>query len=284
MSDALAAADWATTRGEKWAAQLDGMEGMLAPVNGPLIEALRLDAEPRRIADLGCGGGGATAAIAKRAPAGSTVHGYDISPVLIDRARLRVPAGAAVEFRVADLATATPTAAYDRLASRFGMMFFDDPEAAFQNLTRWLVPGGRFAFAVWGAPSLNPWMKLVKDTVAELIEVPAVDPNGPGPFRYADVAKLVALLQDAGFADVETHEWRGKLPLGGGMTAEDAAKFALEGFSSLADWIKTSQDREALTKATEILTERFSTAIENGVVRLDAYVHLVTGASYFQTR
>jgi SAM-dependent methyltransferase len=268
--------DWATTRGEKWHAQLDGMEAMLAPVDDPLIAGLRLDG-PRRIADIGCGGGGATRAIADRAPAGSVVHGLDISPVLIETARRRV---ATAEFQVADVATTPPpNPLYDRLVSRFGVMFFDDPEAAFINLSRWLAPGGRFAFAVWALPSANPWMKLVKDTVAEVIEVPAVDLNAPGPFRYADVSKLEALLRSSGFREVEVQQWRGKLPIGGGLPAAEATDFALESFSSLADWLKTDEDRDALPKARRLLLERFSERLLDGVVQMDAAVHIVTGTS-----
>ena len=77
MSENPAASDWATARGEKWRKQLSGMEAMLLPVDEPLIRALRLDA-PYRIADIGCGGGGTTLKISRRAVAGSVVHGFDI--------------------------------------------------------------------------------------------------------------------------------------------------------------------------------------------------------------
>ena len=89
MNENNTAADWAAARGEKWRAQLAGMEAMLAPVNEPLIRALHLDAA-YRIADIGCGGGGTTIEILHRAPAGSVVHGSDISPSLIESARARL--------------------------------------------------------------------------------------------------------------------------------------------------------------------------------------------------
>ncbi|RYE89160.1 MAG: class I SAM-dependent methyltransferase, partial [Myxococcales bacterium] len=52
----LTAQAWAGARGDRWRAHLAGMEATLAPVDAPLIEALRLDA-PGTIADVGCGGG-----------------------------------------------------------------------------------------------------------------------------------------------------------------------------------------------------------------------------------
>lgn len=270
--------DWGTSRGEKWRGQLPAMEAMLAPVNEPLIGALELDA-PFRIADVGCGGGGTSLAILRRAPVGSIVHGFDISPALIEAARHRPrPEERAIAFETADMATATPPGApYDRLVSRFGTMFFPDPPAAFANLARWLAPGGRLAFAVWGRPTENPWMTSVRDIAAELVDLPAPDPEAPGPFRYADADKLLTLLGQAGFAELEVSDWRGVLPIGGGLTAAEAANFALVAFSSFGEQLAEAGD-EALEKARRALIARFSSHEQDGAVRMDACVHIVTGA------
>src|SRR5258708_3631894 len=131
MNENPAASDWAAARGNQWRAQISGMEAMLTPIDEPLIRALQLDA-PRRGADVGCGGGGTAMEILRRAPAGSVVHAFDVSPGLIQLARGRTPRDERnIVFEVADMATATPDKAYDRLVSRFGVMFFDDPPAAF---------------------------------------------------------------------------------------------------------------------------------------------------------
>ena len=158
MNENPSASDWALARGEKWRDQLTGMEAMLAPVDEPLIHALHLDA-PYRVADIACGGGGTTLQILRRAPAGSVVHGFDISPALIELARDRAWPDGRIVFEIADVATApAPAEPYDRLVSRFGVMFFDDPPVAFANLAPWLAPGGRFAFAVWAVrPRIRGW-------------------------------------------------------------------------------------------------------------------------------
>jgi ubiquinone/menaquinone biosynthesis C-methylase UbiE len=178
MNETPSAYDWAAKRSEKWRANLSGMEAMLAPVDEPLISALRLD-EPYRIADIGCGGGGTTLEIVRQAPAGSVAFGFDISQALIDIARARVRSDEGnVSFTLADVATATvPEEPYERLVSRFGVMFYDDPPAAFGNLARWLAPGGRFAFAVWGPQAENPWMSNLHDVVAEITGAPPPDPE-----------------------------------------------------------------------------------------------------------
>lgn len=278
-SQTPAAGSWAAERGEKWRGQLAGLEPMLQPIDAPLIGALALRA-PCRIADIGCGGGATSLEVLRRAPAGSVVHGFDLSPVLVDVARSRISsAGPGIAFALADMGTASPPEApYDRLISRFGIMFFDDPPAAFMNLRRWLLPGGRFAFAVWGPLADNAWMTSIREVVATIVDVPAVDPALPGPFRYGDVSALLALLDAAGFGELEVTDWRGALPIGDNPAADDAAAFALASFSSFAELLADAGD-DALTAARRALSKRFAAYQQNERVAMSARVHLVTGTA-----
>ena len=274
-----ASSEWSGARGEKWLAQLSGMEGMLRPVDAPLLDALQLTA-PCRIADIGCGGGGTTLKILRRAPAGSTVHGFDISPALVASARSRANAADNVAFPTANMATAAPPGApYDRLTSRFGVMFFDDPSAAFANLLRWLVPGGRFAFAVWGPPADNLWMTRLREVIAEYVDLPAIDPQAPGPFRYAEAKKMVALLEQAGFGAIHHATWRDALPIGGGLAAAEAANFALASLSSFGKLLAEAGD-DVCRQACAALTSQFLQHEKGNMVQLEACVHIVTGTRH----
>lgn len=277
MTETPSAADWATARGEKWRAQLSELEAMLAPIDDPLIAALALDA-PHRIADIGCGGGGTALEVLRRAPPGTTVHGYDISPALIETARTRASGESDIDFVLADTSSAPPPEdGYDRLVSRFGIMFYDDQPAAFANLAEWLRPRGRFAFAVWGPPDDNPWMTSLRDAAIQVIEVPTPDPEAPGPFRYAGGGKLRALLESAGFADVAIEDWQGQIPIGGGLPVEEAVDFALRAFS-FGDLLMEAGG-DAFDMARGLLTERFSQHERGGAVWMDARAHIVTGAA-----
>lgn len=277
MDKSQTASDWVEARGDRWRAHLPGIEALLAPVDEPLLRALQLDA-PYRVADIGCGSGATALEILRRAPRGTTVHGFDISPPLIEAARARVPHDeAAVAFEVADMAAAPLGGApYHRLCSRFGVMFFGDPRAAFSNLHRWLAPGGRFAFAVWGRPAENPWMAIVRDVVAEVVDLPPSDPGAPGPFRYAEADQLVRLLEGAGFAELDVGRWRGALPLGGRLPPAEAARFALASFSSFAEQLATAGG-DALGEAHRSLTARLRGYHHDGAVWLGASVHIVGG-------
>ena len=278
MTETPAASDWAAARGERWRDQLSGLEATLAPVDSPLIEALALEA-PCRIADIGCGGGGTTLEIARRAPVGSAVHGYDISPALIETARARTaPSEPSIAFTVADMGTApVPDEPYDRLVSRFGIMFYEDPPAGFASLSRWLAPGGRFAFAVWGPPADNPWMASVREAAAEVIDVPPPEPDAPGPFRYAGADNLVALLDGAGFSGIAVRDWRGRLALGGGLPPDGAADFALQAFS-IGELLADAGDA-VFAAVRRAVIDRFTRHAPNGAVHMDARVHIVTGGA-----
>ncbi len=275
MSKGPAGYDWSEARGERWAAQVAGMEAMLRPVDEPLIEALRLDA-PHRIAEVGCGGGGTAREVARRAPKGSVVHGYDISPALVAVARERADRPE-LAFELADMGTAAlPGAPYDRLYSRFGIMFFADPPSAFANLAKWIAPGGGFAFAVWGPPAENPWIAAVRETVAEHAELPESDPEGPGPFRYCQHDKLLGLLSEVGFGGLEARNWRGELPLGGGLPAAEAASFALTSFSAFAQALANAGG-DAHARAHRSLADRFAGHERDGAVHMDACICIFTG-------
>ena len=272
----ISAEDWANERGQKWCDQLAAMEATLDPVDAPLIDALRLDG-PLRIAEIGCGGGGTTLKLSRQAPAGSSVHGIDISPVLVEKAQTRAAAETgdiAVHVANAENAAA-PAGPYDRLVSRFGIMFFDDPQAAFTNLASWLAPGGRIAFAVWGPPPQNPWMTSLREAVIEVMDVPDPDPDAPGPFRYAGGEKLLGLLDAAGLRDLEIDDWRGKIPLGGGIPPEAAVDFAFGAFS-FGDLLAEADD-SAAEAVRQRLTQRYADHVHDGGVRMDACVHIVTG-------
>jgi hypothetical protein len=155
-------------------------------------------------------------------------------------------------------------------------MFFDDPEAAFANLVRWLAPGGRFAFAVWARPTENAWLATVREAVAQVIEIPKADLEAPGPFRYGDSSRLVSLLERAGFAELAVRDWQGLLPIGGGLGPTEAAHFALSAFSNFGELLAKAGD-DALGKACRSLTETFAGHQHDGAVRLGACVRIFTG-------
>ena len=264
---------WAETRGAKWRDQLDPMEAMLAPIDAPLIAALHLS-DRLRIAEIGAGGGATTRAIAAAAP-GSTTEGFDISPDLIGAAKARV--GGVARFTLADVAVFRPAERFDRLASRFGVMFFEAPEHAFANLHQWLLPGGTLAFAVWGPGKDVAFMSSVREAVAAVIDLPQPDPDAPGPCRYGDPSRLLALLEAAGFSDCAARTWRGDLQVGGGMAPDAAAEFLLASSSAAAPLADAGAREQA--KARDRLAAVSAANLRDGTVWMPARVEIITASA-----
>lgn len=283
MHREMPASDWAGDRGKKWVEHMAPTEVMLAPIDTPLIRALHL--EPGcRVADIGCGGGSTSRSIASHLDASSSVLGIDVSPDVIQAANAswnKAQAdtgyvGASVEFQCVDAAVAVPELApFDRLSSRFGVMFFEDPAAAFANLASWLKPGGEFAFAVWGPLPQNAWMACLRQVIAGLVDLPKPPPDAPGPFRYADVDRFCGLLSDSGFTGLSANPWQGELALGGGLDALTAAQFCLSAFS-VGDMV--GDDPVLMQRAASDLAARLAEFEREGIVCMPSAVNIVTGS------
>lgn len=149
--------DWAGEMGTRWLAGIDQFESMIAPIGDALLARASFKTG-EHVLDLGCGGGATSLTIAELVGPGGSVTGIDISPDLIAKARERAEAADTrnATFECGDAASYKPEAAFDRMVSRFGSMFFPHPVEAFSNLHDCLKQGGRLDLAVWGPPRDNP--------------------------------------------------------------------------------------------------------------------------------
>jgi ubiquinone/menaquinone biosynthesis C-methylase UbiE len=227
--DALKGEDWAGEMGERWLANLDRFEGMIAPIGAALLA--QAGYQPgERVLDLGCGGGATTLAIAEAVGAEGAALGLDVAPMLIACAQERAAAaGSTARFVCADAATAAlGKPPFDRLFSRFGSMFFEAPVAAFTNLRTMLKPGAQIDLAVWAAPRDNLWMMEMMGVVRQHIEIPPAIPRTPGPFAFEELAYLEEVLTGAGFSDMAVTAYEGLQPVGGpGASPQEATDFVL---------------------------------------------------------
>ncbi|EMN1932374.1 class I SAM-dependent methyltransferase, partial [Burkholderia ambifaria] len=187
-----------------------------------------------RVLDIGCGAGASTLALVARVGAGGQVLGVDISEPLIGRARALAPQDTPALFQVADASSAElPEGAFDILFSRFGVMFFDDPTAAFAHMRRALRPGGRVAFVCWRGAAENDWMRLPVGALKGLLPPSALpDPEAPGPFSFGDRERVARILTAAGLTDIAIAPFDASVPFGEGGTRDaaidDAVKMTLE--------------------------------------------------------
>jgi SAM-dependent methyltransferase len=187
---------WNEMNAARWARFRAPLQRALAPFGEAALRALAPRAGEAAL-DVGCGYGDMTVALAR---ATGFALGVDISKPFLEIARGEATAGAT--YLLADAQTHAFDRQFDLLFSRFGLMFFEDPGAAFANLRRALRPGARFSAVVWGPWQENEWVTLPLRALREDV-ADAPDPaKGPGPFALGDAARLTALLEGAGFERV----------------------------------------------------------------------------------
>ncbi|MFT5329954.1 MAG: ubiquinone/menaquinone biosynthesis C-methylase UbiE [Parasphingorhabdus sp.] len=251
--------DWAGDMGLKWLASLSLFEEMIAPIGDALLARADYQAG-ETVIDLGCGGGATTLAIAQAVAPSGKVMGVDISPDLVSAARERaVKSGAPnIEFTCADASTVQlADAPYDRLFSRFGSMFFEDPVSAFSNLRGLVRKGGRIDLAIWGPPRDNLWMMEMMGVVRNHVEVPPAVPRAPGPFAFEDLEYLGEIMDGSGFSDMDVIAYQGLQPVGGvDATPEKAVAFALSAMA--AGRLLSDKGEAILAAATSELTDVFA--------------------------
>lgn len=221
---------WNGEGGRQWAINQENMDTNLKPFADAAL-ALASARSGEQVLDIGCGCGDTTLTLSASVGLDGHAVGLDISGPMIDRAKERA---AAVEtmglpcprFVLGDASSyAFKPERFDLLFSRFGVMFFADPAAAFANMRGALRQGGRTAFICWQPMVLNDFFMV--PTAAALTILPAPDapaPNAPGPFAFGDKDRLNGILKDAGFSQISIESLELDMEVGGGKGIEAAGR------------------------------------------------------------
>lgn len=187
--------DWQAQVGRTWADNYRLTDRAFSGLTERLLEQIR-DHPGNCVLDIGCGAGELSLAVARQRP-GAEVVGVDVSPDLVEVASERGAQHANARFVLADAATfRDPGFSPDLLISRHGVMFFEDPAAAFASLRNGAEAGAQLVFSCFRQPSENPWAS----EVGRLLDVPpSPDLRAPGPFAFADADHVRAVLDAAGW-------------------------------------------------------------------------------------
>ncbi len=270
---------WNLGPGQNWVEFQADLDALHEGVTEVLLRA----AAPRAgeaVLDVGCGAGATSLALAAAVAPSGRVLGVDISAPLLRRAeeRRRELGIGNLGFELADAqARRFEAGAFDLVASRFGVMFFADPVAAFRNLAAGLRPGGRLAFAAWAGPERNPWFTLPQRiAVARLGPVEPSPPDAPGPMAFRDIGRVCGILEAAGLSDCTGESLDVELHHPGGLEAV----VRLAGQVGVAVRLMrekqaTPEDRAAILDAIAAEFARFRSA--DGI-RVPAGINLFTAA------
>jgi SAM-dependent methyltransferase len=220
---------WNEQSGPKWVTRQVELDRFLSSLGEQAMDRL----EPlagTRVLDVGCGCGATTLALAERTGPRGSVLGNDVSAPMLARARERSRGVPGVAYLEADAQTHRfDSGSVDAIFSRFGVMFFADPPAAFANLRTALRAHGALAFICWQELRKNPWCLVPLMAVAHHVELPPPPaPGEPGPFALGDPVRVRSILEGAGWTHIQIDALEQPLGLADGGGIEEAVEFALE--------------------------------------------------------
>jgi SAM-dependent methyltransferase len=271
-------ARWNGVDGQYWAREQDKLDQMLAPVLTALLEFAE-PAEGSTVLDIGCGCGVTTVELARMVGPRGKVVGLDVSEPMLEVAKARLAAFPQAECWLGD-AMEVPVAGLEAelLVSRFGVMFFGDPVAAFRNLRTGLKTGGRVRFACWQAMAVNPWMQVPLEAVYRYVpRLPAAGPEDPGPYSFGDPARVTRILTAAGFSAPRFKGLDIQIDLAAGGAPGGFLEDAVEQVSHLGPPKRALLDQpvELREKAVGAIREALGAYVSADGVRLPGAIWLV---------
>jgi SAM-dependent methyltransferase len=265
--------DWSALA-KAWIDHEDPIEKAHSPIKDGLLERAAL--KPREtVLDLGCGSGATSLDAAGRVGPDGHVIAFDIAEAFVDRVRVRasgLPHVAPVQgdAQMHDFSSAN----CDAVVSLFGTMFFSEPKAAFANIGKALVDGGRIVFVTWAGPQHNPWFSVPGRSLAEALPaMPKPDPNAPGPMAFANIEMVTGLLSETGFGDVSAEEVDTHLTPIGAAADITAMMLALGPFrGAVSQFASAGSHDAAMDAVAEGMTQGYSEFGTDEGVRVPARV------------
>ena len=265
------AESWNEGIGRNWVWHQEAIDALLHPISEELIvRAAPMAGE--QIIDIGCGSGATVIELGRAVGPTGKVAGIDISAPLLDLARKRCRDMRQVHFENVDAQVHSfPESQSDLVVSRFGVMFFSDPYAAFRNIFKALRKNGRLHFICWAPLDQNPWFTIPLNVAKRHLGEPeSIPPRTPGPLAFSEPEYVRDILHQASFRNIQIEEVRGV------MTSSDSPRMQAELYLSLGPATRLIAARNAGVNIMEALIEEL--AIELGEHESSAGISLASTA------
>ena len=247
---------WSGKGGDIWVERQNAMDTMLSPLGEAALNKLNLN-EGENVLDIGCGCGHTTLNIAKRISPDGQVTGLDISEPMLKRAKesanemsISNASFNCVDVQTDDMGEEVYSAAF----SRFGVMFFEDPIAAFRNINKSLITGASLSFVCWQSPALNPWQSLFIEAVKKYVDLPSPPPRSPSPFAFMESEYVSSILEESNFQNIIIEGHEAEVNMFSGRSLSDSVKDYISINPVVSGMLKDSTEQEK--------TEIINSAIE----------------------
>lgn len=278
---------WDEDRVARWLDQAAALDLQLAPVTEGLFAAAGLGSG-ERVLDVGCGHGPTTRRAAAEVGASGAVTGVDVAEAMLQAGASVAPeeGTAPIEWIHADVERWDPVAegrtGYDAVISRFGVMFFADPAAAFANLRAAARPGGRLAVATWAERTRCELFEVPLAVTVPILRARGIDfevpPADAAAFSLGDAERITDLLGRAGWTDVDLREHRVEMAVYGGVGPAEAARAGLDLGPTRV--IMSTQPEELRSEVAEAIANAYQDHIDQAShVRLGATFLVTTAAT-----
>jgi SAM-dependent methyltransferase len=265
---------WNGGGGRRWVASADERDRILAPVADALL-TLAAPTPGLRVLDVGCGCGATALEAAVLVGDTGSVTGLDLSEPMLEVARQRARASGATNPRFVQADAQThrfESGSADLVISRFGTMFFSDPDVAFANIGTALTDEGRMCFTTWQPLAANEWLAVAAAALLLHTDVPPTV-DGPGMFGQSDPDVVTATLRAAGFGAITVEAAEVTFTIG--QTIDDALKYVADTglVRALLETIPEGAAREA---ALGDVRDRLAAHHDPSGVRLGGGIWLIT--------
>jgi SAM-dependent methyltransferase len=271
---------WNGDTGRNWVAYDTLMEAMLQPIGEAVLDVFRFEPHARAL-DIGCGCGHPTLSLATRIGSGGSVTGVDISAPMLSVAHELAATSASDRASISFLEVDAQVhpfepASVEHVFSRFGVMFFEDPVAAFRNIHHALTASGTLAFCCWQSRTVNPFMTVPAQAALELLPPPPeMPPRAPGPFAFAEPDYVHSVLSQSGFSNISITPLSHDLVFGAGLPLSEIVEHLVK-IGPIAQMVREAPDALQQPVREGVVTALTPFFTENGGITLGGQFWHVT--------
>tara|TARA_Y100000589_G_scaffold291799_1_gene295526 strand:- start:1392 stop:2240 length:849 start_codon:yes stop_codon:yes gene_type:complete len=198
---------WNKGIGQKWVKKDNSMNERFAILTEEFFARANINKNDK-VLDIGCGGGITSFEASKLVGKDGYVLGADISNILLDLARRNYSNIANLEFKYCDVQNYNfEKNVFSKVISRFGVMFFENPIAAFKNIYNSIQDGGSLHFVCWTNVMENEFFTAAANVIIKHLnrEFPEIT-QAPGPFAFSEKKYVKQILNASGFKNIKVNK------------------------------------------------------------------------------